>query len=325
LLQALILLTLVGLIFLMMDQAFVNLKARGIQSGWDFLLEPAGFDIGESPWLDFSSDQSYYMAFAVGLCNTIKVSVLGIFLSSIWGLTLGLAASSPLWSLRFFSRTYVELVRNIPLLIQLLACYVMWVQFMPPSEQPLLVGKHILISQEGLAYPGFYWLIPSEGDFWTGHWCLSVPRSTPNGIESFYMASPEFLALLLSLTLYTSAFIAEIVRAGIASISSNQIAAATSLGLHSKDIYRHIILPQATKLIWPPLTNQYLNLLKNSSLAVAIGFPDLVSIGNTALNQTGRALECIGIMMLMYLLLSLLISLLMAHIHPQRQLISLTS
>jgi general L-amino acid transport system permease protein len=292
-------------------QTWINLKSRGIQSGFDFLLDSAGFDIGETTWIDFSSEESYWVAFAVGLFNTLKVSALGIALASLLGLALGLASSSKIWGLRTICRSYIELIRNVPLLIQLLSWYVLWVEYLPPSTDPIIFLHSLFISKEGLSFSGWVWMIPIDGTFIDGHLLWNTPAVTLDGVQSALNASPEFLSILMALSVYTSAFIAEIVRAGIASVPKGQVLAAQSLGLIPAQVNQFIVLPQATRLILPPLTNQYLNLIKNSSLAVAVGFPDLVSIGNTVLNQTGRAVECITILMLVYLTLSIVISFLM--------------
>jgi general L-amino acid transport system permease protein len=310
-----ILLIALGLFFVWLGhQTWINLKSRGIQSGFDFLLDSAGFDIGETTWMDFDSEDSYLMAFMAGLFNTLKVSLLGIVISSLIGLSLGLAASSKIWILKLLSRLYIEIIRNVPLLIQLLSWYVLWVEYMPTSNAPYVLFNSIFVSQEGLSFWGWVWMIPAQGGVFDGHLQWNTPVITSNGIESALNATPEFLSLLIALSIYTSAFVAEIVRAGISSVSKGQILAAQSLGLRQAQVDRWVVLPQATRLIFPPLTNQYLNLLKNSSLAVAVGFPDLVSIGNTALNQTGRAVECITILMLVYLSLSLIVSFLMNRI-----------
>ena len=310
-----ILLIALGLVLVWLGhQTWINLKSRGIQSGFDFLFDPAGFDIGETTWIDFNSDESYWMAFTAGLLNTLKVSSLGILLSSLLGLALGLAASSTIWVLKAISRTYIEIIRNIPLLIQLLSWYVLWVEYLPASSDPIILLQSLFISQEGLSFSGWVWMIPMDGSFLDGHLQWNAPVVSPDGVQSALNASPEFLSILMALSIYTSAFIAEIVRAGIASISKGQVLAAQSLGLIPSQISRCIVLPQAARLILPPLTNQYLNLIKNSSLAVAVGFPDLVSIGNTALNQTGRAVECITILMLVYLTLSIAVSFVMNQI-----------
>ena len=256
-----------------------NMRMRGIQSGFDFLLDPAGFDIGESMFT-FTSTQTYGAAFLVGLFNTLRVSCIAIVICTLWGTVLGIGRLSGNALARGLCYAYTELFRNIPLLLQLLMWYVVLVELMPDTETPLHFRDWVLLSKEGLALP---WLM-SEG--------LTL--------------TPEFLALTWGLTLYTSAFVAEVIRSGIQSVPLGQVEAALSIGLSPWQRLRLVVLPQALRLIVPPLTNQYLNAIKNSSLAVAIGYPDLVSISNTTLNQTGRAVECIAIVMAVYLTLSLL-------------------
>jgi general L-amino acid transport system permease protein len=256
-----------------------NMRMRGIQSGFDFLLDPAGFDIGESMFA-FTSTQTYGAAFLVGLFNTLRVSCIAIVICTVWGTVLGIGRLSGNALARGLCYIYTELFRNIPLLLQLLMWYVVLVELMPDTETPLHFRDWVLLSKEGLALP---WLM-AEG--------LTL--------------TPEFLALTWGLTLYTSAFVAEVIRSGIQSVPLGQVEAALSIGLSPWQRLRLVVLPQALRLIVPPLTNQYLNAIKNSSLAVAIGYPDLVSISNTTLNQTGRAVECIAIVMAVYLTLSLL-------------------
>lgn len=270
---------LIVLVAWLLHNTLGNMRMRGIQSGFDFLLDPAGFDIGESMFT-FTSTQTYGAAFLVGLFNTLRVSCIAIVICTLWGTVLGIGRLSGNALARGLCYIYTELFRNIPLLLQLLMWYVVLVELMPDTETPLHFRDWVLLSKEGLALP---WLMP-EG--------LTL--------------TPEFLALTWGLSLYTSAFVAEVIRSGIQSVPLGQVEAALSIGLSPWQRLRLVVLPQALRLIVPPLTNQYLNAIKNSSLAVAIGYPDLVSISNTTLNQTGRAVECIAIVMAVYLTLSLL-------------------
>ncbi len=284
--QIVLVVSLLGLLFWLAHNTWLHLQERGIQSGFDFLFDNAGFDIGESVF-DFDSQQSYALAFLVGLLNTLRVSVIGIVCCTALGVLLGIGRLSNNALARGLCYAYVELFRNIPLLLQLLMWYVVLVEVMPASDEALHLGNWLLLSKEGLALP----LVGAEG----------------------ITLTPEFVALTWGLTLYTSAFVSEVIRSGILSVAKGQIEAAQSIGLSRSQSLRWVILPQAMRVIVPPLTNQYLNLTKNSSLAVAIGYPDLVNITNTALNQTGRAVECIAIVMAIYLSLSLLTSALMNH------------
>lgn len=270
---------LIALVSWLLHNTLNNMQMRGIQSGFDFLFDPAGFDIGES-FFAFSSTQTYGIAFLVGLFNTLRVSCIAIVICTLWGTVVGIGRLSRNALARGLCYAYIELFRNIPLLLQLLMWYVVLVELMPDSETPLRIYEWMLLSKEGLSLPWFM----SEG--------LTL--------------TPEFLALTWGLTLYTSAFVAEVIRSGIQSVPVGQVEAALSIGLSPWQRLRLVILPQALRLIVPPLTNQYLNAIKNSTLAVAIGYPDLVSISNTTLNQTGRAVECIAIVMAVYLSLSLL-------------------
>ncbi len=278
-----------------------QMQARGIQSGFDFLLGSAGFDIGES-LLSFDSAQPYWMAYVVGLTNTLRVAILGISIASVLGALIGIGRLSKNILVRGMCSVYVELFRNIPLLLQLLVWYLLFTELLPDSQAPLRIGS-VFLSKGGLSFPiptwdaGLDWNVPVLGEF---------------AVEHGGSLTPEFLALLVGLSAYTAAFIAEVVRSGLQAVALGQSEAAHSLGLSRRQSLRLVLLPQALRVIIPPLTNQYLNLTKNSSLAVAIGYPDLVSIANTSINQTGRAVECIALIMVVYLSTSLITAWLMA-------------
>ena len=271
-----------------------NLEARHIASGFAFLRREAGFEIGEHFLVAYDSAGSYLRALCVGLANTFKVGLLGILLATALGAPIGLCRLSRDPLLKGLSAAYVEFVRNVPLLVQLFFWYTLFTQLPPPGEalQPL---HGVFLTNRGIYFP--------------------LPGSAP-ALEGFNFSgggslSPEFATLLVGLTLYTAAFIAEIVRAGVLAVPRGQVEAALALGLEPRAATRHIVLPQALRVIVPPLTSQYLNLIKNSSLAVAIGYPDLVSIANTTINQTGQAIEGVAIIMAVYLTISLAISALM--------------
>jgi general L-amino acid transport system permease protein len=264
-----------------------NMRLRGIQGGFDFLLAPAGFEIGEG-LLPYQSTDAYWRAFLAGLANTLRVSAAAMMACTVLGTALGAGRFSANAIVRGVCYGYVELFRNIPLLLQMLTWYLLLTQFLPPIDEPARIARWIVISKNGVAF--------------------GAGEDSPT-------LSPEFLAVVLALLLYTAAFIAEIVRAGIVAVPRGQIEAASALGLPPRRIMRLVVLPQALRIIIPPLTSQYLNLVKNSSLAVVVGYPDLVSIANTSLNQTGRAVECITIIMAVYLALSLLISVLMNRVN----------
>ena len=334
-----------------------NMRVRGIQSGFDFLTQPAGFDIGESLY-PFDSGEHYWRAFLVGLTNTLRVAIIGIVITTILGTMLGVGRFSRNALVRGLCSTYVEFFRNVPVLLQLLMWYLMFTEVLPAASEAWQAGPFFL-SKGGLNFPIPVW---AAGQAWAvvgalvglaGAWVyrkwafaqfeasgklrsmfwvpvaivvalsllgwllggapteLNSPRKGEFAIEDGGALTPEFMAVLLGLSVYTAAFVAEVVRAGIQSVSRGQAEAAAALGLSKGQEMRLVMLPQALRVIIPPLTNQYLNLTKNSSLAVAIGYPDVASIANTALNQTGRAVECIAIVMLVYLTTSLATSLLM--------------
>jgi len=286
-----------GLLAWLVHNTLANMAARGIQSGFDFLLQPAGFDIGERP-IAYESIDPYWRAFLVGLVNTVRVAVPGIVLITLLGTLLGVGRFSPNALVRGLCYGYVEAFRNVPILVQLLLWYVLMLEGLPEATEPLTLGGSAFLSKVGLALP---WLNHTAAAGW--HW--SVPVQEGFAFEGGLVLTPEYLAVLLGLVFYTSAFVAEVVRAGIAAVPRGQIEAAQSIGLPRGKTMRLVLLPQALRTIVPPLTSQYLNLTKNSSLAVAIGYPDVVSIAGTALNQTGRAVECIAMVMLVYLTLSL--------------------
>ena len=282
----------------LLSNTLANMKARGIQSGFDFLWANAGFDIGES-MIAFDSSEPYWRAFWVGLLNTLRVSVVGIAFCTILGTLIGVGRVSNNALARGLGYAYTELFRNVPVLLQLLIWYVLLVEFMPDSQSPLHFNDWFYLSKNGISFPVPVWDPSVHGLVW------DVPIWFDGEITQGISLTPEFLAITLGLSFYTSAFVAEVVRAGIVSVPRGQLEAAKSIGLSNWQTTRQVLLPQAMRVIIPPLTNQYLNLTKNSSLAVAIGYPDLVSISNTALNQTGRAVECIALIMAVYLCLSL--------------------
>ncbi|MBD2296109.1 ABC transporter permease subunit [Anabaena sphaerica FACHB-251] len=256
-----------------------NLQQLGIQFGFDFLQQQASFDIGET-LINYKPTDSYILALWVGLINSLRVAVLGIILTTIVGITAGVARLSDNWLVRKISLVYVEIFRNTPLLLQLLFWYFAVFIGFPKAENKVSVWGLIYLSQ--------------------------------NGIEIFgFNLSPEFSTLLLGLTFYTGAFIAEIVRGGIQSVAKGQWEAGLSLGLKPTLLMRFVIFPQALRVIIPPLTSQYLNLAKNSSLAIAIGYPDIYFVASTTFNQTGKAVEVMLLLMVTYLTLSLIISLMM--------------
>ncbi len=343
----------VGLgVWYLAHNTLANMAARGIQSGFDFLRTPAGFDIGESV-IPYDALDPYWKAFAVGVLNTLRVAVIGIVLATVLGTLLGVGRFSRNAIVRGLCYAYVEFFRNVPVLLQLLMWYLILTDVLPPLADAISIAGVFYLSNNGFKFPVPVWglgqaLAGAGGALgivlawvyrrWavrqfeltgqprslvlvplaivlasaTAGWIAggaptawSVPQIDGFLTSGGATATPEFLAVLLGLVLYTAAFIAEVVRAGINSVSHGQVEAASSLGLSKAQSMRLVILPQALRVIIPPMTSQYLNLTKNSSLAVAIGYPDVVSIANTSLNQTGRAVECIAIIMAVYLTTSL--------------------
>ena len=280
------------LLWLLVSNTSSNLEARRIASGFALLRREAGFEIGETTFFTYSAADSYLRALSIGLANTFRVAVLGVVLATVLGTPLGLARLAPNWLLAKLAAGYVEIVRNVPLLVQLFFWYALISESLPPPAEALNPLPGVYLSNRGLFFP-----LP--GDF---------PELSGFNFGGGIGLTPEFAALLIGLVTYTAAFIAEIVRAGILSVPRGQFEAASSIGLTRRGAMRYVILPQALRLIVPPITSQYLNLTKNSSLAVAIGYPDLVSIANTAINQTGQAIEGIAIIMAVYLTISLSIS-----------------
>lgn len=329
-----------------------NMHARGIQGGFGFLTQPAGFDIGET-MIPYDSIDPYWKAFLVGILNTLRVAVLGIVLTTILGTLIGVGRFSRNALIRGLCTVYVELFRNVPVLLQLLMWYLLFTEVLPPIEEAVHLGPGVWVSKSGMSLPVPVWgpgqtlaiggallgavaawayarwvrrrfeltgqagatVLPALGLVLCGAflgWLFGgaptewdVPVKGEVIVEGGITVTPEFLSVLLGLVIYTGAFVAEVVRGGIQSVAQGQGEAAAALGLSSGQTMRLVVLPQALRVIIPPLTNQYLNLTKNSSLAVAIGFPDVISISNTAINQTGRAVECIAIVMLVYLTTSL--------------------
>ena len=334
-----------------------NLDSRSIASGFGFLGSEAGLPIGEH-LISYSPADTYLRALTVGVINTLRVALTGIVLASILGTLIGIARLSRNWLLSRVSAVYVEVVRNLPLLVHLLVIYTA-LQALPPPRQAFSPIPGVFLSNRGFYFPSLNWSAPllwaiaamaagiavavlyarwarnrqqadgRQRPVWplalavvTGFpllaslatgadWTVALPELRGLNFRGGANLSPEYFALLAGLVIYTSAFIAEIVRAGILAVGKGQREAAEALGLHNRMILQFIVLPQALRVIIPPATSQYLNLAKNSSLAVAIGYQDIVSITNTVINQTGQAVEGIAIIMAVYLTISLTISLFM--------------
>lgn len=286
---------------------FVSNAARhllelGVASGFGFLAREAGFEIGETTLLSFSATDTYFRALLVGIFNTVRVAGLAIVLSTLFGTFIGLGRLSSNWLLAKLAAAYVEIVRNVPLVVQLFFLYAVITESLPAPAEALHPIPGLFLSNRGMAFPIFMSFLPIE---------LEYPQFSGFNFTGGGSLSPEFTALLLGLSLYTAAFIAEIVRAGFLSVDQGQLEAGYSLGLSPGQVTRFVVVPQALRVIIPPLTSQFLNCTKNSSLAVAIGYPDLVSIANTTINQTGQAVEGFVIIMAVYLTISLAVAALM--------------
>jgi general L-amino acid transport system permease protein len=256
-----------------------NLQQLGIEFGFNFLKQQASFDIGETI-VNYQPTDAYNYALLVGLINSLRIAIMSILLTTIVGITAGISRLSDNWLVRKISFVYVEIFRNTPLLLQLLFWYFAIFLSFPKAENKISVLGFANFGQNGIEFPWF-------------------------------TLSPEFSSLLLGLTFYTGAFIAEIVRGGIKSVPQGQWEAAKSLGLKPGLAMQLVIFPQALRVIIPPLTSQYLSLTKNSSLAIAIGYPDIYFVASTTFNQTGKAVEVMLLIMITYLMLSLIISLIM--------------
>jgi general L-amino acid transport system permease protein len=340
--------------------ARANLETQHITSGFGFLRNTAGFDVSQN-LIPYTGSDSYTRVFLVGLLNTLLVSVIGIVFATVIGFVVALGRLSPNWLVSRVAGAYVEGIRNLPLLFQILFWYLAVLGALPAPRQSISLFGSIFLNNRGLripkpiAEPGLEAFVAAlviaivgalalhtyarRELYQKGRSITSLPYilglliglpllscvvfGVPVSFEFPVMKGfnfeggsrviPEFVALLVALSTYTAAFIAEIVRAGILSVHSGQMEAGLSLGLSRGSVLRLIVVPQALRVILPPLTNQYLNLTKNSSLAVAIGYPDLVSVfAGTTLSQTGQAIEIIAITMGVYLLISLVTSAIMS-------------
>ncbi|HLH50044.1 MAG TPA: amino acid ABC transporter permease [Roseiarcus sp.] len=355
--QALLVAFLVGLVFAAARNAYVNMEARGIPLGFSFWDQTAGFDINQT-LIPYTALSTYGRAFWVGLVNTALVAVLGIALATPLGFLVGVARLSPNWILAKAAMIYVELMRNTPLLLQLLFWYNAVLKTLPGPRQSLSLWGAVFLNNRGLYLPdpkfaaGADWILaalaigiaasigvalwararqaktgaqapvtwialaltlgaPTAAYFAAGEPIhFELARLSGFNLRGGLQLYPEFAALVFGLVTYTAGFIAEIVRAGVLAVSKGQSEAASALGLSRGATLKLVVVPQAMRLITPPLTSQYLNIVKNSSLAVFIGYPDLVQIfAGTVLNQTQAAVQVMAITMAVYLAISLAVSL----------------
>lgn len=269
----------------------------------DFLNQPAGFGIGETGLLAYDASQPLWRALAVGMGNTLRVSLPALVFATLLGTLIALARRSSHPGLRTAGQVYIDTVRNVPLLVQLLMWYFLLLDALPDTTWASGMVQGVTLSKGGLSFPWLAWQ--------QGRWAWSIPAQDGLSVTGGATVTPEYLAVFMALITYTAAFVAEVVRAGLESVPGSLSEAAQTLGARPHQVMLRVVLPQALRTMVPAMTNQYLNLIKNSSLAVAVGYPDLVSVGNTAVNQTGRAVECILVMMSIYLTLSLLTAALM--------------
>jgi general L-amino acid transport system permease protein len=373
--QAIIIVTLAALIWMVVSNTITNLRKQNIASGFGFWDNTAGFDISQT-LINYSATSSYGDAFWVGLTNTLLVSAIGIVLATIVGFTMGIARLSNNWIIARLATVYIETIRNVPLLLQLFVWYFAVLALLGGPRQSLTLPESLdvglfgysffkiglpkglfYLSNRGLSLPApvfqpgaqfilLAFLVGVASSFLIAKWAkrrrdmtgeqfpvgwttvglilglpflaaiatgfpvsFDYPVLRGFNFQGGFVVLPELMALLLGLTIYTGAFIAEIVRAGIQGVGTGQKEAARALGLTNGQMLKLVVIPQAMRIIIPPLTSQFLNLTKNSSLGIAIAYPDLVGVfAGTVLNQTGQAVEVILITMLVYLTLSLLTS-----------------
>jgi len=356
--QIIALLVVIGVSYYLYSNTQANLERQSIATGFGFLDKEASFEIGESV-IEYSAADTYTRALLVGALNTVKVSFIGILLTIIIGTVVGIARLSTNWLISKLSAAYIEVMQNIPVLLQLFFWYAIFYEAFPSPRQALNPFVGLFLCNRGMIFAvpeahaahavmGWTLLLVLIGGWFLNRWgyrrlaatgipfpalritfaaavllpllvwatygaptAMSMPELRGFNFTGGITISPEFSALLLGLVIYTSAFVAEIVRAGIQSVGRGQIEAAMAIGLRPGRVLQLVVLPQALRVIIPPLTSQMLNLTKNSSLAIAIGYADFVAITNTMINQTGQAIEGVALIMLVFLFFSLSTSLFM--------------
>ncbi len=343
----------VSLVVFIVTQVLAAANERGFALGFDFLQEEAGFPIAESV-IEYEESDSFLYAFGVGILNTLKVAILGVILATILGTCLGICGVSTNWLVSRIAVVYVEIFRNVPLLVQLFFWYFGVFQLLPQVAESIRWPGPIILNNRGIymvwgsptdafapwlvavlvavavavvvaivlsrieprigrptyplsaaavivvVIPALAWIVMPDSPL-----MRDAPELGRFNYEGGLRLTPEFASLLIGLVIYTAAFIAEIVRAGINSVRRGQTEASRALGLTPLQTLRFVILPQALRVIIPPLISQYLNLTKNSSLAIAIGYPDLFSVARIMVNQAGRAVPIFLLIMASYLAMSL--------------------
>ncbi|KEQ08005.1 amino acid ABC transporter permease [Pseudorhizobium pelagicum] len=356
--QALTLAIIIIFGWMIFDNTTENLSRSNTASGYDFLNGRAGFDIGQS-LIPYSSDSTYGRAIMVGFLNTLLVAIVGIFTATVIGFIIGLGRLSRNWLIAKLCTVYVEVFRNVPVLLVIFFWYKGVLGALPQVRDSLALPFGMFLNNRGLAFPKPIWgegawLIPAAlliaiiasiavarwaaarqaatgQQFGTARLVIALviglplvayflggmpltfdfPEAGRFNLTGGATVAPEFVALYLALSFYTASFIAETIRAGIAGVAKGQTEAASALGLQPSMTTRLVVIPQAMRIIIPPLTSQYLNLTKNSSLGVAVGFPELVSTGGTTMNQTGQAIEVVSIWLVVYLSISIATSMFM--------------
>jgi general L-amino acid transport system permease protein len=348
----------VGFFWFLFANMLDNQRRLGVPLSLGFLNGTAGFQVSFS-LIPITLDSSILTVIKTGIINTLLASVISVVVASFLGFLVGVLRLSTNWLIARLATVYIEIVRNIPLLVQLLFWYIAITKLLPNVRQSIMMGSEIALNVRGLFVPK---PVPGDGS-WVilaalivavvaavviRRWATQRQKATgrqfpaiwagvalivvlpilanlvagspvtwdPPVLKGFNFQGgvslpPELVALVMGLSVYTSAYIAEIVRGGIIAVSHGQTEAALALGLRPSRNLRLVVIPQALRVITPPLTSQYLNILKNSTLAGATGFPDLYAVIGTSQNQTGRAVECVAILMVFYLVVSLLISLFM--------------
>jgi general L-amino acid transport system permease protein len=338
--------------YYLISNTLANLERQSIATGFGFVQKEASFEIGET-LISYSAADTYGKALLVGALNTLLVAFIGIILTVILGTVIGVARLSTNWLISKMASIYIEVLQDIPILLQLFFWYAFFYEMLPSPRQAFTPFNGVFLCNRGLifavpsahpayGYMGLALIVAIVIIFFLQRWAkqrqavtgkpfpifkaglglvlglplltwllsgaptqMSVPALKGFNFQGGMSVSPEFTALLLGLVLYTAAFVAEVVRAGIQSVSKGQTEAAMAIGLRSGQVLNLVILPQALRVIIPPLTSQMLNLTKNSSLAVAIGYPDFVSVAGTTINQTGQAIEGVMLIMAVYLIFSL--------------------
>jgi general L-amino acid transport system permease protein len=352
LVQLLALVVACALLAWFVGNASSNLKERGLASGLGFVHDSADFAISEG-LVPYETGDSYLKAFAVGASNSLRAALPAMALATVLGFLLGVAQISRHPLVRGIGKVYVDVVRNVPLLIQILIWYFVLTNVLPDPQKPVQWAGLAFLSKGGLAIvaptgrEGLWWLTSAalvvfvsmvvwplfrwgKGKLlllsallaivWLGlplNW--ERPSVSDFGVVGGATLSTEWLALVLGLILYTAAYCAEIVRAGLQAVARGQWEAAHALGLTWHQALRRVVLPQSLRVMVPPYTSTLMSTLKNSSLAVAVGYPDIVSVSTTAMNQTGQAIECVAIIASVYLSLNLLTSIVMAWVNARVQ------